>query len=81
VALNEKKVSAKNLAERAGALTEGPVRVTVFRRDELQTLTVTPQVQDKGKRKLKALSEVSSSQKQLNAAWLGVEWPAASAAK
>ena len=81
VALNQKKVSAKNLAERAGALTEGPVQVTVFRRDELQTLTVTPQVQDKGKRKLKALSDVSSSQKQLNAAWLGVEWPAASAEK
>jgi predicted metalloprotease with PDZ domain len=81
VALNQKKVSAKNLAERAGALTEGPVQVSVFRRDELQTLTVTPQVQDKGKRKLKALSDVSSSQKQLNAAWLGVEWPAASAEK
>ncbi len=81
VALNQKKVSAKDLAERAGALTAGPVQVTVFRRDELLALTVTPQVLDKGKRKLKALSDVGSAQKQLNKAWLGVAWPEKSADK
>ena len=75
VALNNLKVSAKDIAERAAVLTSEPVQVTLFRRDELKSLTVTPLVQDKGKRKLKALSEPASAQKQLNAAWLGVAWP------
>lgn len=75
VALNQLKVSAKDLPERAGALTTAPVQVSLFRRDALQTLTLSPLVQDKGKRKLKALDEVSREQKQLNSQWLGVAWP------
>ncbi|MFZ5842006.1 MAG: M61 family metallopeptidase [Pseudomonadota bacterium] len=75
VALNALRVSAKDLNERAGALITGPVQVTLFRRDALQTLTVTPQIKDKGKRKLKALAEPDRQQKALNVAWLGVAWP------
>ena len=75
VALNQLRVSAKDLNERAGVLTSGPVQVTLFRRDAMQTLTLTPQVNDKGKRKLKSLAEPERQQKTLNAAWLGVAWP------
>ena len=75
VALNQLRVSAKDLNERAGVLTSGPVQVTLFRRDAMQTLTLMPQVNDKGKRKLKSLVEPERQQKTLNAAWLGVAWP------
>ena len=75
VALNQLKVTAKDITERASALPAGTVQVSVFRRDELRTVTVTPQRQDKGKRKLKALSDVDRNQKKLNADWLGVAWP------
>lgn len=75
VALNQLRVSAKDAAERASVLTTAPVQVSLFRRDQLQTVTVTPVVQAKGKRKLKAVAEPSTAQKKLNGAWLGVAWP------
>ncbi len=75
VALDQFKVSAKDFADRAAALTNGPVEVTLFRRDQLQTLQITPVLRAKGKRQLKPLASVTAEQKELHRMWLGVDWP------
>jgi hypothetical protein len=46
----------------------------------LREIALTPNRQTKGKAKLKALDTVNDQQKELNARWLGVAWPAAKTA-
>ena len=41
----------------------------------LREVTVTPELREKGKRKLKPVEEVSDEQKQVNARWLATPWP------
>jgi predicted metalloprotease with PDZ domain len=74
-ALDGLRVSAKDFAGRSAALTNGPVRVTFFRRDELREVTATPELREKGKRKLKPVEEVSDEQKRVNTSWLSTPWP------
>jgi len=76
VALDGLKVSAQDFVERSAALTAGPVTVTLFRRDELQTRTIVPLPRPPGKRELKSVEAVSREQKALHTQWLGVPWPA-----
>ncbi|NQD37061.1 M61 family metallopeptidase [Permianibacter sp. IMCC34836] len=75
VAIDQLRVSAKDFADRSAAVKSDSTVVTLFRRDQLNTVTLKPVLQDKGKRKLKALEDASSDQKQLNSNWLGVPWP------
>lgn len=75
VAVNGLRVTSKDMADRIALMTQPPLKLHLFRRDELRELSLTPVRQPKGKLKLKALDKASEQQKALNARWLGVEWP------
>lgn len=81
LAVNGVKVSAKDLADKLYLSTSGPVKLHLFRRDELRELRVEPVLQPKGKATVKALDKPDAQQKALNAAWLGVRWPQEEPAK
>jgi predicted metalloprotease with PDZ domain len=73
--VNGIRVSSKDLSDKLLLAKDAPVKVHLFRRDELRELEVTPVLQPKGKAKLKEVDKPSPEQKLLDAAWLGVPWP------
>jgi predicted metalloprotease with PDZ domain len=81
VAVNGIKVAAKDLSDKLALAKAAPMRVHLFRRDELRELQLAPVQQPNGKAKVKALDKPSAEQKALNAAWLGMAWPKEEAAK
>lgn len=77
VAGNGLRLTSKDINDKLWLLQQTPIKLSVFRRDELREIALTPNRQVKGKAKLKALDTVNDQQKELNARWLGVAWPAA----
>lgn len=75
VAANGVRLSGKDINERLWLQQQTPIKLAVFRRDELREIAITPIRQAKGKPKMKAVENISDQQKELNAAWLGVVWP------
>lgn len=78
IAANGIRLASKNMNDRLWTLQATPIKLLVFRRDELKELNFTPTRQTKGKAKVKALEKATDQQKDLNAKWLGVAWPVAS---
>ncbi len=76
IAANGLRLSVKDANDKLWLSQTTPIKLTVFRRDELRDISVTPSRQVKGKAKLKALDKADDAQKSLNASWLGVAWPA-----
>lgn len=79
IAANGIRLSSKDVNERLWSQQQTPIKLALFRRDELREIAITPIRQTKGKAKIKALEKVSEQQKELNASWLGVAWPAKTA--
>lgn len=75
IAANGIRLSSKDVNERLWLQQHAPIKLALFRRDELREIAITPTRQTKGKAKMKALENVSEQQKELNASWLGVAWP------
>jgi predicted metalloprotease with PDZ domain len=75
VAANGVRVTAKDLGDKLSLAKAGPIRLHLFRRDELRELDISPLLQPKGKAKITALDKPSADEKVLDAAWLGVAWP------
>jgi predicted metalloprotease with PDZ domain len=75
VAVNGLRVTAKDLSDKMLLAQAGPMKVHLFRRDELREVELNPVRQPKGKAKIKALDKPTADEKALNAAWLGVAWP------
>lgn len=75
LAANGVKVSAKDMSEKLYLFKKAPLKLHMFRRDELREAEITPLLQPKGKLKLKALDAAGDEQKAMNAAWLGLAWP------
>jgi predicted metalloprotease with PDZ domain len=81
VAVNGLRVTGKDLGDKMLLSKAGPMKVHLFRRDELRELEITPVQQPKGKAKIKALDKPTADEKSLNAAWTGVAWPKEEPAK
>jgi predicted metalloprotease with PDZ domain len=75
VAANGIRLTSKDANDRLWMSQQAPIKLTLFRRDELREIALTPIRQVKGKPKMKVLEKVSDPQKELNAVWLGVKWP------
>lgn len=75
IAANGLRLTNKDLADRLWLNQQTPIKISLFRRDEMKEIALTPSKQVKGKAKLKALDEVNDDQKMINSKWLGVEWP------
>lgn len=75
VAANGIRLTNKDTNERLWMSQQAPIKLTIFRRDELREIAFTPIRQVKGKAKMKVLEKPSDPQKELNARWLGVAWP------
>jgi predicted metalloprotease with PDZ domain len=75
IAANGLRLSSKDINERLWLQQQAPIKLALFRRDELREIAITPIRQTKGKAKMKALENVTDQQKELNASWLGVAWP------
>ncbi|MBI3711421.1 MAG: PDZ domain-containing protein, partial [Burkholderiales bacterium] len=75
IAANGLRLSIKDLNDKLWLSQTTPIKLAVFRRDELRDIDLTPSRQVKGKFKLKALDQADDVQKSLNASWLGVAWP------
>ncbi len=75
IAANGLRLGSKDISERLWLQQQTPIKLAVFRRDELREIVITPIRQTKGKPKMKALENISDQQKELNASWLGVAWP------
>jgi predicted metalloprotease with PDZ domain len=78
IAANGIRLTSKEINDRLWTQQQTPIKLLVFRRDELKELNLTPTRKTKGKAKVKAIEKVSGQQKELNAKWMGVAWPAAS---
>ena len=78
IAANGIRLTSKEINDRLWTQQQTPIKLLVIRRDELKELNLTPIRQTKGKAKVKAIEKVSDQQKELNAKWMGVAWPAAS---
>ena len=76
IAANGLRLTNKDLNDRLWTVQQTPIKLSVFRRDELKELAFAPTKQVKGKAKLKALDDANDQQKALNSKWLGVDWPA-----
>lgn len=76
IAANGLRLSSKDANDKLWLTQSLPIKLAVFRRDEMREINLTPQRQAKGKVKLKALDKADDAQKTLNASWLGVAWPA-----
>lgn len=76
IAANGIRLSSKDANDKLWLNQNPPIKLTVFRRDELRDISLTPSRQVKGKVKLKSLDKAEDAQKSLNASWLGVAWPA-----
>lgn len=74
IAANGVRLPAKDTNDRLWTQQTTPIKLLVFRRDELKELNLTPTRQTKGKAKVKAIDSASDTQKELNAKWLGVTW-------
>ena len=81
IAANGLRLTNKDLNDRLWMVQQAPIKLSVFRRDELKELAFAPTKQVKGKAKLKALDDASDQQKALNSKWLGVDWPAKAASE
>jgi predicted metalloprotease with PDZ domain len=81
VAANGVRVTAKDLSDKLSLAKAGPIKLHLFRRDELRQLDINPLLQPKGKAKIKALDKPTADEKTLNAAWLGMAWPKEEPAK
>lgn len=79
IAANGLRLTNKDLNDRLWTVQQTPIKLSVFRRDELKELAFAPTKQVKGKAKLKALDDANDQQKALNSKWLGVDWPAKAA--
>ena len=77
VAANGLRLTPKDINDKLWLAQQLPIKLSVFRRDELREISLTPARQIKGKAKLKAADTVNDEQKALNASWLGVAWPVA----
>jgi predicted metalloprotease with PDZ domain len=77
VAANGLRLTPKDINDKLWLMQQAPIKLSVFRRDELRDIMLIPNRQVKGKAKVKAVDAVTEEQKALNAAWLGVAWPAA----
>ncbi len=75
IAANGLRLGSKDISERLWLQQQTPIKLAVFRRDELREIVITPIRQTKGKPKMKALENISDQQKELNVSWLGVAWP------
>jgi predicted metalloprotease with PDZ domain len=75
IAANGVRLPAKDTNDRLWTQQTTPIKLLVFRRDELKELNLTPTRQTKGKAKVKAIDSANDTQKELNAKWLGVAWP------
>jgi predicted metalloprotease with PDZ domain len=75
IAANGLRLSSKDINERLWLQQQAPIKLALFRRDELREIAITPIRQTKGKAKMKALENASEQQKELNVSWLGVAWP------
>lgn len=76
IAANGLRLSSKDANDKLWLTQSLPIKLAVFRRDELREISLNPLRQAKGKVKLKALDKTDDAQKSLNASWLGVAWPA-----
>lgn len=76
IAANGLRLSSKDANDKLWLNQSLPIKLAVFRRDELREISLNPLRQAKGKVKLKALDKADDAQKSLNASWLGVAWPA-----
>ncbi len=77
VAANGLRLTPKDINDKLWLSQQLPIKLSVFRRDELREISLTPTRQTKGKAKLKASDTANDEQKALNASWLGVAWPVA----
>ena len=75
IAANGLRLSTKDINDRLWMQQQAPIKIALFRRDELREIAITPTRQTKGKAKLKAIENVTEQQKEFNASWLGVAWP------
>ncbi|MBR7800035.1 M61 family metallopeptidase [Undibacterium fentianense] len=75
IAANGLRLTPKDINDKLWLSQQTPIKLTLFRRDELRELSLTPTRQVKGKAKLKTVENVSDTQKDLNSRWLGVAWP------
>jgi predicted metalloprotease with PDZ domain len=75
VAVNGLRVSTKDINDKLWLQQSLPIKLHVFRRDELREILFYPKRQTKGKVKLKAIENMSEAQKDLNAKWLGLPVP------
>ena len=76
IAANGIRLTSKDINDRLWMQQDAPIKLAVFRRDELREISLTPIKQIKGKAKMKTLENVSEQQKLFNASWLGLAWPA-----
>ncbi|WP_028114091.1 M61 family metallopeptidase [Ferrimonas kyonanensis] len=76
VAINGMRVPASQWQDRLAELPlDVPVSLTLFRRDRLMTLSLTPERRHPGKLVLEAQADVSPAQKAAFRAWAGIDWP------
>lgn len=76
VAANGLRLTPKDINDKLWLLQQTPIKLSVFRRDELREISFAPIRQVKGKAKLKVVDTVTDEQKALNANWTGIAWPA-----
>jgi len=72
VALNGFRVSAKSAEPRIQSFGAKPISVAIFRREQLQNLTLTPEQKAGAAMKLEADAKASATQVALRKAWLGM---------
>ena len=75
IAANGIRLSSKDINDGLWMQQQTPIKLALFRRDELREILITPLKQTKGKAKMEAIDNVSEQQKLFNASWLGVAWP------
>jgi predicted metalloprotease with PDZ domain len=73
-AVNGLRVFARDVNEKLWLFQKLPLKLHVFRREELREMALTPLRQAKGKAKLNTVANLSSDQKMLNEQWLGIAW-------
>jgi predicted metalloprotease with PDZ domain len=71
VALNGFRVSAKSAETRMQSFGGKPISVTIFRREQMQTLPLTPEQKAGAAMKLEVDAKATASQAALRKAWLG----------
>ncbi len=74
IAANGIRLNNKSSADRLWLIQTLPIKLTVFRRDELKELNLNPIRQANGKAKIKAQESADETQKLRYEKWLGIAW-------